>query len=275
LEQAHCDVGAGSEQQPALPLWANALRVLDRTGTDSRQLPALLRLSKRAVRSRIGAAARHGWVETRVSASGAAAVHLTRKGDMAARKWDALRLAAEGAWLDGASDTAVRTALAGLVRQLPLEHPHYPAGYGPADASVTGGNGKDWTPVVRRDVNTVDALPLSALISQTLVAFAKDYEQRVPVALSLGAMLTRIPPGGLPARQLGASTDTSALERHGYLHTESGAIGPSRILRLTKKGQRIAESYDEQLQAVEASWRTTYSDQVIDAVLAALPQRGT
>ena len=71
----------------------------------------------------------------------------------------------------------LRASLESLVAAFPLEHPHYPASYGLADASITGGNGVDWKPVRRTGGDPVANLPLSALVSQALVAFAMEYEE--------------------------------------------------------------------------------------------------
>jgi len=38
----------------------------------------------------------------------------------------------------------LRVSLAALVGEFDLELPHYPAGYGPADMRITGGDGYGW-----------------------------------------------------------------------------------------------------------------------------------
>ena len=60
LEMAYAIEGVS--HVPSLDLWANLLRVLDEAGVDSAALPAMLRLSKRAVR--------RGWVEERKADQG-------------------------------------------------------------------------------------------------------------------------------------------------------------------------------------------------------------
>ena len=122
---------------------------------------------------------------------------------------------AETAWRTHAgADRAdrLRTALKSTVAALPLEYAHYPARYGAADASVTGGNGVDWKPVSRGSGDTASGLCLSALTSQALVAFAIAYEERSPVALSLSAsVIRRIPHEAMPLQGLDHAVDVSAL----------------------------------------------------------------
>ena len=116
-----------------------------------------------------------------------------------------------------------------------LEHPHYPASYGAADASIMGGNGKDWEGLPRKIGDSVSYLPLSALLSQTVVAFAMNYEERSPVLLSLAtAVIKRIPPDGRPVHGLGHSVGISALRRHGFVRVTGVAGG--EVILLTPKG---------------------------------------
>ena len=66
LERAYREAGAGgssvpspavpSPAVPSLDLWANLMRVVGPVGTDRRELPVILRLSKRAVRTRMSTA---------------------------------------------------------------------------------------------------------------------------------------------------------------------------------------------------------------------------
>jgi hypothetical protein len=186
-------------------------------------------LSKRAVRSRVSLAARHGLVEELKASRGGGIVRLTLRGSDVAARWKALQQAAEERWQATVgthwSGKLLRASLEDLVAALPLEHPHYPASYGAADASITGGNGEDWKAVPRVDGDTVSDLPLSALISESLVAFAMQYEEQSPVALSLSTdVIRRIPVGGRPRRELATSPGVSALIRHGFVRV-SGASG--------------------------------------------------
>lgn len=261
LERAHTLCGAGRGSLPSLERWANALRVLDEGGTARQTLPTSLRLSKRAVRSRIAAAIREGWVEDRGEL-----VRLTERGSQAGRGWEQLSSAAEQGWqaqVGASTFRATRESLEAVVTQFPLEHPHYPASYGPADATITGGNGRDWSPVERHADTALSDLPLSALFSQALVAFAMAYEIEAGVALSLSAsVLVRMPPEGRPAKGLERSVGLAALERHGYLSQEDGNGRSGSLVRLTAKGRRVSDAYAGRVEAVEDEWNSLYGRDV-------------
>ncbi|WP_260739562.1 hypothetical protein [Tunturiibacter lichenicola] len=167
----------------------------------------------------------------------------------------------------------LRTSLEALVATFPLEHPHYPASYGLADASITGGNGVDWKPVYRSGTDTVSNLPLSALVSQALVAFAMQYEELSPVAFSLSASVIRqMPAEGRPLRDLGRSPGVSALIRHGFVHTS----GPSgrEIARLTTRGLEVHRLYDTRIHTVETSWQRQFGKDRVAALVCSLGEAG-
>lgn len=271
LEQAYIDEGAGAGEMLSLDLWANLLRALHGAGADLRDLPRVLRLSKRAVRSRLLSAVRNGWAEALKSARGRATVRLTVHGFDVAARWESLQDAADERRAKVGFDKALklRAALENIVGKLPLEHPHYPAGYGAADARVTGGNGQDWKAVPRKSGDTVSHLPLSALLSQALIAFSISYEKVSPVALPISAaVIKRIPPGGRPLQGLGNSAGVAALARHGFVRIGSnyGAV----VVNLTPKGFAVSEAYDERIKAVETEWRNTFGDQPVTALRRAL-----
>ena len=274
LERAYINEGAGDDGMPSLDLWANLLRALDNAGTDRRELPVILRLSKRALRSRVSTAARHGWVGELQSGRGQVKVRLTVRGSDVTTRWKSLQGSAEQRWRAeiGVNRTdRLRSSLEQLVAALPLEHPHYPASYGAADASITGGNGQDWQPVPRGNGDTVSDLPLSALVSQVLVAFAMNYEEKSPVALSLsGTVIRLIPPEGRPLQGLGDSAGISALVRHGFLRV-SGNAG-REIVHLTPKGLAVSCAYDGRIQAVETEWRNEFGDVSITLLRRALEE---
>lgn len=262
LERIFIDEGGGGKGMPSLDMWSNLLRVLDEVGTDSHALPMMVSLSKRALQSRMKAAMRHGWVEIQKSGSGPATVKLTARGSAIATRCKRLVDKVEEVWrANTGADLAhkFRTSLESVVAAFWLEHPHYPAGYGAADASITGGNGRDWKAVRRRAGDTVSKLPLTALVSQALVAFAMRYEEKSPVALSLSTTIIRyIPPEGCLLKDLGNSVGVSALLRHGFLRLSG--TGASSTLSLTSKGLAVKSAYEERIMSVEADWRKDFGD---------------
>jgi hypothetical protein len=165
----------------------------------------------------------------------------------------------------------LRNTLGDLVAAFPLEHPHYPASYGPADASITGGNGVNWKPVYRAGADTVSDLPLSALVSQALVAFAMQYEELSPVAFSLSTTVIRqIPAEGRLLKELGRSLGVSALIRHGFLRA-SGPAG-REIACLTQRGLEVQRAYQERIHTVETIWRQQFGEDRVAALISALEE---
>lgn len=274
LEQAYAAEGAPGERMPPLDLWANLLRAVNENPTSLRALPATLRLSKRAVNSRITTASRCGWIEELRLGKGDVTVRLTQRGLEMAARWNALQSAAEKRWQKrvGADNAArFRSSIEAIVRLFSLEHPHYPAGYGAADARITGGNGRDWKAVPREAGDSVSNLPLSALVSQTLVAFAMDYEERSPVALSLStAVIKRIPADGRPLHEFGDSAGVSALIRHGFLRVSGN--GRSKTVFLTPRGLSVNEAYDGRIRGVEAAWRARFGNESVSTLRRALEE---
>ncbi len=272
LERAYIDEGAGAGSMPSLDQWANLLRAIGSGGANLRELPAMVRLSKRALRLRLSFAARHGFVEEIKSGRGQSTVRLTVHGAGIASRWRLLQVAAEEKWRArigvGRTDN-LRSCLEQVVAIMPLEHPHYPASYGAADASITGGNGKDWKGVARNSGDTVSHLPLSALLSQALVNFAMSYEERSPVALSLTiGVIMRIRRDGRPVDEIGQSVGISALRRHGFVRVT--AAPGVEVISLTPKGAAVSDAHEEQLRAVETDWCSWFGSAQVDALRRAL-----
>ncbi len=219
-------------------------------------------------------AARNGWVEELKFGPGQTIVRLTIRGAHVASRWKSHQGTAEERWQRkiGVSQTdKLRTALEEVVAKMPLEHPHYPASYGAADATITGGNGQDWKAVPRERGNTVSHLPLSALLSEALVAFAMKYEGKSPVALSLSAAVIKgIPPEGRPVYGLGYSAGMSALIRHGFARV--GGFNDKEIVYLTRKGLAVSESYEAWIQEVETEWRSEFDNKPVTTLRRALEE---
>ncbi len=253
---------------PSLDLWANLLRGVDEKGTSLSELPALVCLSKRAVRFRITAATRNGWIEPLSRGRGDATVRLTPRGCEVAARWKSLQKAAENRWLEKVGVEYVsrlRSSMEAIVRLFSLEHPHYPAAYGAVDASITGGNGTDWKAVPREGGDTVSNLPLWALLSQALVAFATDYEKESPVALSLSTgVIKGIPVQGLSMHELDDRVGVATLIRHGFLRVSGN--GGSKTVFLTAKGASVSEAYEERIRAVESAWRARFGDESVTSL---------
>lgn len=268
--------GAGSASLPTLAVWSNVLGPVG-DGIDLRELPAAARLSKRAVRAAVSAAVKRGWL-----VHDGNTVRLSPSGEMARERWPSL-----DADVEASVAVDVATPLRELVRQLYLEWPHYPTGYGPADHSITGGiytpgggqtdskvptHGADWAPVPRHDVegSSVAGLPLSALLSQAFVASAADFEELGIGGLHLAASVLRLlPDGGVPVNDIPMLSrlkgdGKSVLERHGYIEITRDADKPKVLLAVpTARGRNTRDEYEPTVRQVEDRWGTTYRADVV------------
>ena len=274
--------GAGSADLPTLAVWSNVIRPVG-AGIDLRELPIASRLSKRAVRAAVASGEKRGWLRREDKT-----LRPTPAAEAATERWPALDAAVEPSF--GGELVA---ALRGLVRQLHLEWPHYPTGYGPADHSITGGvyvgGGKtdstvpthavDWSPVVRHDLDgsSVAALPLSALLSQAFMALAADFEEGWIGGLHLAASVLRLlPDEGTPTVDIpmlsGLKGDgKSVLERHGYIDIVRDEDNPkARRAVPTARGRGTRDEYEPALRRVEHRWAAKYGTDVVGALRTTL-----
>lgn len=277
------DYNARRGSAPPLAVWSNVLRVVSAGGVSVRELAQCAVLSRRGAKGVTRDAERLGWLATR-SAGRARCLFLTASGRRA-RDVAAQRVATvEHEWrarFAGRFD-ALRQPLLALVRQFDIDLPCYLSGYGPADASVTGGNhmpaqtgpprvphhGQDW-PVVLRPADRNDAaLPLPALLAQTLAMFTIDYEWEIS---GYGAglyhtsnLLRHIPDEGLPLARAAALGDVtgngkSGTERHLVTVVTPGARRDGeRLVHLTPKGKRARDAFAHRVLAVEREWRARF-----------------
>lgn len=277
LTATYGEAGAGTAVLPSPTLWFDFLRALPDDGIDPRAMPALVRTSKRVIYPHVNVATKAGWI-----AGDTRHIALTGDGRRARDTWLALPAQVEDGWPD-----RLRDALARLVGQLRLELPHYPISYGSADPTITGGmfapyrklppdipqSGQDWSPVFREGGDTTAGLPLTALLSQTLVAFAIDYErQSVGDLHHVSVVLRRITDGGRDLGELPPACGISGnrkpiLERHGAVTVALNTPTRGRkLVRLTPRGKELRDAYRPTAASIEAQWRRRYGDDTITAL---------
>jgi hypothetical protein len=281
---------------PTLPLWSNLLRLVGEEGVELRELPRLARLSRRAVRPLVTGALHGGYLanDSPPCLRSGSRLRLTERGRRARELGRSVLLHAEAGWRECFGDQrvdALRASLEALVSRLELELPHYPLGYGPADNSMVGGrfvpeklgpphipaHGQDWLPVLRRDVDTVNDLPLSALLSQVLVAFAIDYESQAAASLATSANVLRlIGDEGVPLDRLPPGADVtgsgrSGMERHGQIVVDRDPSNPiKKLAHLTPSARHIRDAYSPMTAESERRWEQRYGQEVVHALRAAL-----
>lgn len=229
-------------------LWSNLLRVVSDDGVALATLPMLTRLSRRAVKTHVDGMERGGWASVDDGIVGL--THVARE---ARDHWAVAIADAESHW---PGTSSLRGALEALVAEQELEHPHYPCGYGAADWRITGGGGDAWKAVPRdQDADTVSTLPVLALLSQAVVAFAMAYEEQASAPLLVGVHFdASFADGGMPLRDAPAAlmiagTGRSSLERHRFV-----IVDRWKRVALTARGHEVRESYRRLVEAIESSW---------------------
>lgn len=276
--------GAGSVTLPSVPVWANVLRPVGE-GIAVRDFPEAARLSKRAVRAALSGCEKRGWV----TVDDAKVVRLTAMGESARAAWPELDANAASRFGDEVAD-----ALRALVRQLHLEWPHYPAGYGPADDTATGApytggggqidskvptHGNDWAPVLRddHDGSSVAGLPLYALLSQALMSFTADFEELWLGSLNQAATVLRLlpdegrPTADFPSLSRLPGNGKSLLERHMYIEIIRDPGNPKVKLAVpTNRGRNTRDQYADAVARVEERWSPKYGAATAAALRASL-----
>lgn len=276
----------------SLAVWSNVLRCVADAGSngmDERALPEAARISRRLATAALTGAVRRGWVSAEADGHAPKSRHveLTEVGKRAAQVWTSELSKADEAW----EQSPLRAVLEQLVARLTFELPHFPASYGAADPSAIGGpfvqaskravgvpaHGTDWRPVLRGDGDTVSSLPLTALLSQALMAFTVDYEDHFPWPLAstatvlchLGAAPTAL--ADMPPDHGITGNGKSLLERHLIAVVTSDPVDArSKLVALTDRGLAVVHHHPARLEAVETEWRERFGEATVTGLRDAL-----
>lgn len=234
-----------SRARPGLCTEAVLLRALEGEPRPAKELWWRGRVSKRAIKTILNAAAKRGMVEI---------------------NGEEVQLVASLP----SSEPASCPPLEALVSQLELEHPHFPVPYGAVDPTFCGrrGGGRDWKPVRREPASSVEGLPMTALLSQALVAFAIDYEKgrRGPIQWAANILdgLDAVSVDVAPVPNCGPHT-VANLQRLNIV-----TVDQDEVVRLTPRGRVMRDAYRPLCEGVESRWRqrlgSSLIDQTIDAV---------
>jgi len=126
-----------------------------------------------------------------------------------------------------------------------------------------------------------DALPLSALLSRVLLAFAMDFERESNLSLAISANVVRVlTEQGVLVRDLPRLTGISKeairmalgfLERRRVAVVEQDATArKAKIARLTSKGRKTQDAYGGLLVSIEERWGTRFGEDAIRTLREAL-----
>jgi hypothetical protein len=209
-------------------------------------------------------------------------VALTRAGTMVRQVFEALLPEVETRWqarFGSAELESLRSSLVEIASQLdpglPDSLPILGYGLHPGEYPVT--KLPPDLPVSFAD------LPLPALLSRVLFAFALEFESQSEVSYAICANVLRLlGSGAARIRDLPQSSGVSKeaidiavgfLTRHGFATQQPEAPGSKiKAIALTAKGEQVRARYLTLLPETEDRWRSRYGAAVIDRLHAALSQ---
>ncbi|MCY3812260.1 MAG: hypothetical protein OXH15_10740 [Gammaproteobacteria bacterium] len=276
---------------PQLPAWANVLRVIDADGTDQQDIVRRAVVAQRIARIAVTRLERRGRLAVEARAipgkrGKARIVLLTDEGAAARTRAESLVATLQDDWrqrFGGAAIDRLREALASVVNRLPIELPHYVTGYGEGDPSVTGGDyhaeqagppripahGQEWPVVLRETGSDAGDLPLPALLSQVLAAFAIDYDRERLGGLNRTSNFLRfVGDEGMTLERAqtlgGVSGNGKTLhERHLDVVVEPGRPrDTTRRVYPTPKSRRARDAYPHLVMEIEDGWGEAHGDAV-------------
>jgi DNA-binding MarR family transcriptional regulator len=271
----------------SLVMWPNCMKYV---GPDGVQLAELERLA----RTRTNLAGMQRWAYITVTPGPTdrdpkrpgpeAVVRATAGGRKAQEIWGPLFGVIGGRWRERFGDKAVanlRAALSVIVDRLDLDLPDCLPILGYAlfskgrDDYLT--RPADEQPRPEGDAN----LPLSALLSRVLLAFALDFEGESKVSLAIGANVLRVlDDDGVRVRDVpgltGVSKEAVAMSA-GYLEkvgcvTIEPVPAPDRgqRLRLTAKGRAAQQYVNTLVSTVETDWQTRFGTDAVRSLRSSL-----
>ena len=117
-------------------------------------------------------------------------------------------------------------------------------------------------------------LPLSALLSKVLLAFALEFERESDLSLAISANVVRVLDEksvlirDLPlltgVSKASINTSLNYLQKQGFVIIETvPATGRGKQVRLTQKGQTAQNSYQYRVGVIERRWQARFSKNLI------------
>lgn len=200
-------------------------------------------------------------------------VHLTRKGELATSVWPPLWDEIEERWksrfgkdlIDDLSHS-LRNITENFEKELPLGLPR----------GLDSPSGESYTP---KQTKKVEDLPLSALLSQALLQFAIDYNEKSDAPLSLCANMIRVLSREDYARVnelpllTGGSSETSDLgwQLKRYVEVKDDPSGKrGKVIRLSPIGLKAQQEYYRVTAEIERSWEKRFGTDAVHALHSSL-----
>jgi DNA-binding MarR family transcriptional regulator len=272
---------AGSLRAPwlvSLVMWSNCMRFVGEEGVRVGELEKLARAT-----TNLHGMERWGYIKVEPDPDDKRpkpplsdwVIRATRAGKMAQNVWGPLFRVIEERWqtrFGKAEIDQLRKSLCKLITQIDLDLPDcLPIlGYG-LFSQVP--DHKRRAPAGREGSVGFD-LPLSALLSQVLLAFAIEFEREAELSLAICANVVRVlDEKGVRARDLPLLSGVSKeainvsvgyLEKRRYLVIEPDpSAARTKLVRLTPKGREAQIAYRQRIHEIEDRWRTRFGEDTI------------
>jgi hypothetical protein len=265
----HSTTSHGSKGQgpwlASLAMYANCMQFIGERGVSVAELERLAR-----TKTNLNGMQRWGYIVVEPGPGGGL-VRATLKGRKAREVWGPLFGVIEERWRERFGKDQIERlweSLQALVSRFDLELPDcLPIlGYG----FFSRGPDPKLPP---RAAHQVDALPLSALLSRVLLAFALEFERDSDLSLANSANVVRVlNERGVLVRDLprlaGISKEAirmalGVLVKRGVAGVETDSTKKAKIARLTPKGRQAQNAYRVLLGSIEDRWRARFGEDAI------------
>jgi DNA-binding MarR family transcriptional regulator len=288
----------GSRQGPwlvSLAMWSNCMQFVGEEGVTVAELQRLARTG-----TNLDGMRRWGYISVEPAPTGSRAkrprpdalIRPTLKGRKAQEIWRPLSGLIEERWQArfGKGEVGqLREALGTLISQIDVELPDcLPIlGYGLFSRGRHPGDERSFRTRDKNARQETDErsrsshLPLPALLSQTLLAFAIDFERESDMSLAISANVLRVlGEQGVQVRDLpllsGVSKEAISMamgilqERHLAVIEPDPNGSRFNVIRLTSKGREAQDTYRQLLDVIEERWQARFGADTIRNLREAL-----
>ncbi len=283
----HSSAG-GSRQGPwlvSLVMWSNCMQWIGEEGVRVRELEDLARTT-----TNLNGMQRWGYIVVEPDPADTKSkppradwvIRATPKGRKAQEVWGPLFGVIEKRWEErfGRNETdQLRELLWGLIRQMDVELPDcLPIlGYG----LFSRGPAHERRAPAGREDSAGSRLPLPALLSRVLLAFAIEFERESDLSLAISANVVRVlDEKGVRVRDLPLLTGVSkeaismalgVLQKKGVAVVEPDLNGGrSNFARLTRKGREAQDGYRHLLGIIEERWQARFGKDAVRSLRQSL-----
>jgi DNA-binding MarR family transcriptional regulator len=269
----------------SLAMWSNCMQFVGEDGVSVRELENLARTA-----TNLNGMQRWGYIVVEPDPADSRpkpprsswVIRATPKGRMAQEVWRPLSGAIEKRWEARFGEDEIgqlRKSLWALIGQINVALPDcLPIlGYG---LFSKGPDGERLAPVGRENGDG-SRLPLPALLSRALLAFAIEFERASELSLAIGANVLRVlDESGVRVRDLPLLTGISkeaigmalgVLRKRGVAVVEQDRSGVrGKVVRLTPKGRAAQDAYRRLLGAIGERWRARFGKDTIGTLRESL-----